>query len=156
MKGKGYHARNVCFGSCGICWARATDLLLSKSVRSYDTVWGIGVTAFDPATADTRRWSGQNLLGQALQKVRDLLKEQSLESPGVRLPQGAPQPANGDIFEANLVKQERLPAPGPASTPESSGATGWPSDAPDDRGGVVLAISETLKLYTDQHQLARV
>lgn len=62
------------------------------------TGWGIGLADFDPAAADIGRWRGQNLLGQALQTVWDLLKKQPIGPPDIRLPQATPQPANGTTF----------------------------------------------------------
>lgn len=39
----------------------------------YDRVWGIGLRADDPRARDPARWRGTNLLGQALEQVRDEL-----------------------------------------------------------------------------------
>ena len=39
-----------------------------------DRVWGIGLTADDPAAADPERWQGPNLLGFALMEARDRLR----------------------------------------------------------------------------------
>jgi ribA/ribD-fused uncharacterized protein len=42
-----------------------------------DTIWGIGLTAKDPAAKYKATWKGKNLLGYALTDVREkILKEQ--------------------------------------------------------------------------------
>lgn len=38
-----------------------------------DAIWGIGLAANDPQSADPARWQGLNLLGFALMVVRDRL-----------------------------------------------------------------------------------
>jgi ribA/ribD-fused uncharacterized protein len=40
----------------------------------YDRVWGIGRAPDDPKAQDEREWRGLNLLGQALMRVRALLR----------------------------------------------------------------------------------
>ena len=40
-----------------------------------DRVWGIGLAAEDPHASDPTRWRGLNLLGFALMKVRDALRD---------------------------------------------------------------------------------
>lgn len=42
---------------------------------SFDTVWGIGLSADDERALDESTWAGQNLLGTAITRVRDALKE---------------------------------------------------------------------------------
>lgn len=41
----------------------------------YDTKWGIGIGANHPNTASPSKWPGTNLLGKALDEVRDILKD---------------------------------------------------------------------------------
>ena len=41
----------------------------------YDTIWGIGMEASDPNSTSPAKWNGKNLLGKALMRVRDALKE---------------------------------------------------------------------------------
>jgi ribA/ribD-fused uncharacterized protein len=40
----------------------------------YDTIWGIGWTEEDPQAHDKTKWRGQNLLGIALMRVRDRIR----------------------------------------------------------------------------------
>jgi ribA/ribD-fused uncharacterized protein len=39
----------------------------------YDKIWGVGLAASDPNILDPSKWKGQNLLGKALMKVREVL-----------------------------------------------------------------------------------
>jgi ribA/ribD-fused uncharacterized protein len=41
----------------------------------WDTIWGIGLAANDPRAKDPTKWRGQNLLGKALMRVRNDLKQ---------------------------------------------------------------------------------
>lgn len=47
------------------------SLLAECAVR--DTIWGIGLSMTDSSRFDPSKWKGQNLLGYALMKVRELL-----------------------------------------------------------------------------------
>ncbi|WP_374729478.1 NADAR domain-containing protein [Caballeronia calidae] len=40
----------------------------------HDVIWGAGLGEHHPDITDKSKWRGQNLLGQALMKVRDTLK----------------------------------------------------------------------------------
>ena len=52
----------------------AQRILVEASPR--DQVWGIGLSADDPAAEQPGLWQGLNLLGFALMKVRDQLREE--------------------------------------------------------------------------------
>lgn len=41
-----------------------------------DRIWGIGLAEEDPRCLDESQWRGQNLLGKALMKVRNMLREE--------------------------------------------------------------------------------
>lgn len=84
-----------------------TDFLQSQSLLP--TVRGIGVAAVDPAASDPRQDLGQNLLGQTLQKVRDLQKKQSFGRSDAFTPPVAPEPANSGIFDV-IPSDARTPA----------------------------------------------
>lgn len=43
-----------------------------------DTIWGIGLAETDPAIYNKDNWKGTNLLGKAIMKVRDVLKDTKL------------------------------------------------------------------------------
>jgi len=38
-----------------------------------DCIWGVGLEENDPLILDEANWKGQNLLGKALMKVRDVI-----------------------------------------------------------------------------------
>lgn len=40
----------------------------------YDKIWGIGLGENDPKALDKSQWQGQNLLGEVLMEVRDMLR----------------------------------------------------------------------------------
>ena len=43
-----------------------------------DTIWGIGLAETDPDIYDKSKWRGTNLLGKAIMKVRNVLKDTKL------------------------------------------------------------------------------
>lgn len=43
----------------------------------YDKIWGVGLSASDDRILDEKNWQGQNLLGQVLMTVRELLIKDS-------------------------------------------------------------------------------
>lgn len=51
----------------------ATGKKVLAEASPYDKIWGIGLKASNPDAENPDQWKGQNLLGQALMKVRDTL-----------------------------------------------------------------------------------
>jgi len=57
------------------------DMILNKEfdgkhfceASCYDTIWGVGMTEDNPLILDEKNWKGQNLLGKALDEVRNTL-----------------------------------------------------------------------------------
>ncbi len=45
----------------------------------YDKIWGVGLREDDPLILDEKTWNGQNLLGVALMKVRDMINQDERE-----------------------------------------------------------------------------
>lgn len=43
----------------------------------YDKIWGVGLKWDNPKILDEKNWRGENLLGKALMKVRDILRTQN-------------------------------------------------------------------------------
>ena len=60
------------------------ELLLNKELEGkhyveaskFDTIWGIGLTEDNPLVDDEKNWLGTNLLGKALDEVRERLLEE--------------------------------------------------------------------------------
>ena len=55
----------------------ATGDLIIVEGSPYDTIWGVGLMWDDPAIEDPANWKGQNLLGEALMKVRSELNQEA-------------------------------------------------------------------------------
>ena len=53
----------------------ATGNLTIAEASPHDKLWGIGLRASDPRSQNKERWLGQNLLGQVLMEVRQILQE---------------------------------------------------------------------------------
>ncbi len=51
------------------------DKILAEA-SPIDAVWGIGMDARDPRCRDPQKWNGENLLGKALMRVRDMLRKE--------------------------------------------------------------------------------
>lgn len=51
----------------------ATGNTLLVEASPYDRIWAVGLAENDPRVLDPRQWKGQNLLGLALQEVREKL-----------------------------------------------------------------------------------
>ncbi|MEV2242751.1 NADAR family protein [Micromonospora sp. NPDC049891] len=55
----------------------ATGRRVLVEASPMDRIWGIGLTRDDPGASDPARWQGSNLLGFALMRVRDVLRDES-------------------------------------------------------------------------------
>ena len=102
----------------------------------YDKIWGIGMNANDKDILNQDKWKGENLLGKALMKVRDIIKKEFFpeviimmvssfdgQAKGTYLfNQGSPReglieffkefksiPHEGDIYGANTMKEAYCP-----------------------------------------------
>ena len=74
----------------------------------HDTVWGIGLIASDPRAASPTSWCGLNLLGQALERTRDTLRQ---NTPGGTQPYIlAPRDDDTDdtVFEVDPITHVHL------------------------------------------------
>lgn len=53
-----------------------TDKVIVNGIGT-DRIWGVGLDWDDPLIEDPNNWQGQNLLGKAIMKVRDTLKNEN-------------------------------------------------------------------------------
>ena len=73
----------------------------------HDKVWGIGLTASDSRGASTILWCGLNLLGQALERTRDMLRQNT--SGGTQHSLALRDDDTDDtVFELDLITHVRL------------------------------------------------
>ena len=49
------------------------DKIIAEATTK-DTIWGIGIDAGDPRVQDQQQWKGTNVLGFALMKAREQLR----------------------------------------------------------------------------------
>ena len=84
----------------------------------HDTLWGIGLSAHDPRASSPDSWCGQNLLGQALENARKILRRDIPVPPPNITPETPVHCAAGDtVFEVDPVTHLRLETnPLPANT----------------------------------------
>ena len=105
----------------------------------HDTLWDIGLSARDPRASSPGSWRGQNLLGQALENAREILRRD------IPVPLSNPTPetpvhcAAGDtVFEVDPVTHLRLVTnPLPANT-QSAMLFAFTTSVPDDHAPEVL------------------
>ena len=74
----------------------------------HDKVWGIGLIASDPRAASPTSWCGLNLLGQALERTRDSLRQNT--SGGTQPDILAPRDDDTDdtVFEVDPITHVRI------------------------------------------------
>ena len=109
----------------------------------HDSLWGIGLSARDPRASSPDSWCGQNLLGQALENAREILRRD------IPVPLSNPTPetpvhcAAGDtVFEVDPVTHLRLVTnPLPANT-HSAMLFAFTASVPDDHAPEVLLAQE--------------
>lgn len=72
-----YRGNRAKYEANPILWSKldaTVDLLLAEAAPN-DPVWGIGLSARDPAAADPATWRGTNWLGEVLMRVRADLRQ---------------------------------------------------------------------------------
>ena len=111
------------------------DKILAEA-SPHDKIWGIGMAEDDKEILNPEKWKGENLLGKALMKVRDIIKKEKFpkviimmvssfdgQAKGKYLfDQGSPReglieffkefskiPHQGDIYGANTMKEAYCP-----------------------------------------------
>ena len=110
----------------------------------HDNLWGIGLSACDPRASSPDSWCGKNLLGQALENTRELLRHESTAPPDDPAPETpVPRDDTGDtVFEVDPITHLRLdttPLPANAQTAALSAFT---ESVPDDHAPEVLLAQE--------------
>ena len=110
----------------------------------HDNLWGIGLSACDPCARSPDSWCGKNLLGQALENARELLRRDSTSPPDDPAPETPfPRDATGDtVFEVDPILHLRLdttPLPANAQTAALSAFT---ESVPDDHAPEALLAQE--------------
>ena len=109
----------------------------------HDTLWGIGLSARDPRASSPDSWCGQNLLGQALENARGILRRD------IPVPLSNPTPetpvhcaAGNTVFEVDPVTHLRLITnPLPANT-QSGMLFAFTASVPDDHAPEELLAQE--------------
>ncbi|CAB1118696.1 unnamed protein product [Ectocarpus sp. CCAP 1310/34] len=116
----------------------------------FDNTRGIGMRADHPEAANPSNWTGKNLLGKALQSVRDLLRSSaSLPMPPLEQPTDSALDNNG-IHEINTDTQQPIHPP-LESRPQPTDINAlWPSDAPSDYDDDILHIADA-NFHVDNH-----
>ena len=115
--------------------------ILAEASR-FEQVWGIGLRADDPDAHDPRLWRGNNVLGQALSTVRDLLRH---NTDGSAHPSSFPQlctpTLSEGIYEMNPAPLLHLRVSSRACPRPPSEISIHFSDAPGDHSPDVLAVA---------------
>ena len=109
----------------------------------HDALWGIGLSAHDPRASSPDSWCGQNLLGQALENAREMLRRDITVPPPNPTPETPVPCAAGDtVFEVDPVTHLRLETdPLPANT-QSAMLFAHTGSVPDDHASEVLLAQE--------------
>ena len=109
----------------------------------HDALWGIGLSAHDPRASSPDSWCSQNLLGQALENAREILRRDITVPPPNATPETpVPCVAGDTVFEVDPVTHLRLETdPLPANTQLAMLFT-YTASVPDDHAPEVLLAQE--------------
>ena len=109
----------------------------------HDTLWVINLSARDPRASSPDSWCGQNLLGQALENAREILRRDIPAPLSNPTPETPVHCATGDtVFEVDPVTHLRLETnPLPANT-QSAMLFAVTASVPDDHASEVLLSQE--------------
>ena len=109
----------------------------------HDTLWGIGLSAREPRASSPDSWCGQNLLGQALENAREILRRDIPVPLSNPTPETPVHRAAGDtVFEVDPVTHLRLVTnPLPANT-QSAMLFAFTASVPDDHAPEVFLAQE--------------
>ena len=110
----------------------------------HDNLWGIGLSACDPRASSSDSWCGQNLLGQASEHAREILRRDITallsNSPPDTL---FPRDDTGDtVFEVDPVTHLRLDTDPPCANTQMAALSAFTDLVPDDHAPEVLLAQE--------------
>lgn len=73
-----YKANYAKFSQHGDCFntLKASGDKIIVEASPIDCVWGIGMSCDDPGITDPKNWRGTNWLGEAIMKVRDVIRKE--------------------------------------------------------------------------------
>ena len=112
--------------------------------RPRDNLWGIGLSACDPRASSPDSWCGQNLLGQALEHAREILRRDTtapLSNPTPETP--VPRDDTGDtVFEVDPVTHLRLDTDPPSANTQTATLSAFTNSVPDDHAPEVRLAQE--------------
>eukprot|EP00808_Paulinella_micropora_P022444 g75123.t1 len=76
----------------------------------YDRIWGIGMLSSDPRAINMKQWEGLNLLGIALMRVRETLREEAsaMKAAGTE-PQSTDSSDSRVTSEGSLAAEQNTP-----------------------------------------------
>ena len=109
-----------------------------------DNLWGIGLSACDPRASSPDSWCGQNLLGQALEHAREILRR-DITAPFLNPAPETPVPRDdtGDtVFELDPVTHLRLDTDPPSANTQMTALSAFTYSVPDDHTPEVLLAQE--------------
>ena len=109
----------------------------------HNTLWGIGLSAHEPRASPPDSWCGQNLLGQALENAREILRHDIPVPLSNPTPETPVHRAAGDtVFEVDPVTHLRLVTnPLPANT-QSAMLFAFTASVPNGNAPEVLLAQE--------------
>ena len=110
----------------------------------HDNLWGIGLSACDPRASSPDSWCGRNLLGQALEHAREILRR-NITAPLSNATQKNPVPRDdtGDtVFEVDPVTHLRLDTDPPCANTQLTALSAFTYSVPDDHAPEVLLVQE--------------
>ena len=110
----------------------------------HDILWGIGLSACDPRIPSPDSWCGQNLLGQALEHAREMIRRDitaPLFNPAAETP--VPRDDTGDtVFEVDPVTHLRLDTDPPSANTQIAALSAFTYSVPDDHAPEVRLAQE--------------
>ena len=111
-----------------------TDDRRLAEANPHDNLWYIGLSACDPRASSPDSWCGQNLLGQALEHAREILRRDTtapLCNPAPETP--VPRDNTGDtVVEVDPVTHLRLDTDPPSANTQTATLSAFTDSVPDD------------------------